>query len=1016
MTDLSGQLYRVKGNEPILLDDPQTVWVVQSGSVALFAVTMRDGIQEGVRRYLFSAGSGNALFGTPRVETLHATSLHHGNGALVQHHGNGALVQHHGNGALVQHHGNGALVQHHGNGVSVDNNQHRCILAVPIGETELLKVNQECFRELIASADDRVITLVEGWLDQLCAALSHIATPTIHVKTSGSARLSLNNGETLQPELGTVAWVQIQQGSVRWMGFPELTFTTSTGIFPFGEKMWLEAVEGVQLVTNNTSAIDNPDILLRGLSQVHTLLLHYINIKEQQEALEEVQRQKERERLNRQVTVEALGELASALGSSERTFFREGTPLLVAAGAVGKALGVTIRPPARNEDIKRVKEPLSAIVRASRLRLRLVLLRDNWWEKDCGPVVAYTQHDNRPVALLPVSTTGYEIFDPVEGTRVPVDAHIASTINPCAYMFYRSLPDKAVKAMDLLQFALKGRGRDLFVIILTAIAVTLLGMLTPQATAILIDNAIPDSDRGLLLQVGLGLLVAALGIALFRLAQGFALLRVETVSDASTQAAVWDRLLNLPISFFREYTTGDLQSRVSSISTIRRQLSGTTLINLVTSLFALLNLGLLFYYSVKLALVAVGFAVVALAITTASSILLVRKVRPLLELQGKIFGQTVQLINGISKLHIAGAEQRAFASWSKNYSRQVKLELSTQYVEDALTLFNTVMPTVITAVLFWFAVDLLTKAQTSGDTALSIGTILAFNTAFATFIKGTTDLSNTLTTVLHIVPMWKRAQPILSSIPEVDLTKSDPGKLTGRISVNHVTFRYRDDGPLTLDDVSIHAEPGEFIALVGSSGSGKSTIFRLLLGFETPESGTIYYDGQDLSGLDVDAVRRQLGVVLQNGKITSASIFDNIAGGAQITLDEAWEAARMAGFADDVTAMPMQMHTVISEGGGNLSGGQRQRLLIARALALKPRILLFDEATSALDNRTQAIVSESLDKLQVTRIVIAHRLSTIRNAHRIYVLQAGRVLQQGSFEELCSQEGLFAQLMARQMV
>jgi ATP-binding cassette subfamily C protein len=249
----------------------------------------------------------------------------------------------------------------------------------------------------------------------------------------------------------------------------------------------------------------------------------------------------------------------------------------------------------------------------------------------------------------------------------------------------------------------------------------------------------------------------------------------------------------------------------------------------------------------------------------------------------------------------------------------------------------------------------------------------------------------------------------------VDLSKADPGKLMGRIVVDHITFRYRQDGPLTLDDVSLYAEPGEFIALVGGSGSGKSTIFRLLLGFETAEDGTVYYDGQDLSGLDVDAVRRQLGVVLQSGRITSASIFDNIASGARITLDEAWEAARMSGFADDVAAMPMQMHTVISEGGGNLSGGQRQRLLIARALVLKPRILLFDEATSALDNRTQAIVSESLDKLQVTRMVIAHRLSTIRNAHRIYVLDCGRILQQGSFEELASQEGLFAQLMQRQM-
>jgi ATP-binding cassette subfamily C protein len=963
---LQEQLYQLKGNEPILLDDPSRVWVVQSGSMAMFAATVKDGVIEGTRRYLFSIGKGEALFGTA------ASSF----------------------------------------------NQHRQILAVPIGETELLQVHQECFKELVANADVRAIAWVEGWLRQLGTALSHVPTPAIQVRaSSGQALFSLTNGQTFQPEAGVVCWVQIQQGTVRFLGFEELTLTSAAGTFLLSDRMWLEAVDGVQLVTETTSPIRNPDSLLGGLSQLHAQLLRCIDLLDEWEAQEELIRLRDRQRLNTQVTAEALEELASTLGSQEATFLleEEGAPLLVAAGRVGRALGVKILPPARSEDFKRVKEPLEAIVRASRLRMRRVLLQDKWWEKDCGPMVAYTKQDNRPVALLPVSTTRYEIFDPVERAGVPVDDRSASTLAPVAYMFYRSLPDKALNAVDVFRFALKGRARDLLVILFTGIAVTLLGMLTPHATAILIDNAIPGSDQGLLLQVGLGLLVAAFAMALFRLAQGFALLRVETFSDASTQPAVWDRLLKLPVSFFRQYTTGDLHSRIQSISTIRRQLSGTTLINLITGLFALLYLWQLFYYNVTLALVAVAVAIVAILVTTISGTLLLRKVRPLLELQGNIFGQTVQLINGISKLRVAGAEDRAFASWSKNYSRQIKLELSTQKIEDSVTLFNTVMPTLTSAVIFWFTMQQLTSAQTSGGIGLSLGTFLAFNAAFGNFIRGATDLSNTATEVLQVIPRWKRTQPILETMPEVNLSKADPGKLNGKIAVKHVTFRYRKDGPLTLDDVSIDAQPGEFIALVGGSGSGKSTIFRLLLGFETPEAGAIYYDGQDLSGLDVDAVRRQMGVVLQNGRLMSASIFDNIAGGAQITLDEAWEAAHMAGLADDIAAMPMDMHTVISEGGGNISGGQRQRLLIARALVLKPRILLFDEATSALDNRTQAIVSESLDKLQVTRIAIAHRLSTIRQAHRIYVLQAGRIVQQGSFEELASQEGLFAQLMARQI-
>ena len=693
--------------------------------------------------------------------------------------------------------------------------------------------------------------------------------------------------------------------------------------------------------------------------------------------------------------------------------FTNSSPLLTVAGAVGRTLGVTIRPPSASEDLNRVKEPLEAIARASRLRLRQVLLRENWWSTDCGALVAY--REKQPLALLPVSGDRYEIFDPITQTRAIVNSENVAALSPVAYMFYRSLPDKALNIIDVLKFALFGRLKDLLVITLTGIAAILLGMLTPYATGILIDNAIPDSDRGLLLQISGGLVLAAFATSLFRLTQGFSLLRVETTYDAFTQAAVWDRLLNLPVSFFRQYTTGDLQSRVSSISTIRRRLGGNTLIKLMTGLFGLLNLGLLFYYNIQLALIAVAVAVVAVVITSVSGIILVRKVRPLLEIEGNISGQIVQLINGISKLRVAGAEKRAFAAWSKNYSRQIKLKLSTQLVEDIVAVFNTVMPTITSGVLFWFTLSLLTEAQTKGEIGLTVGTFLAFNAAFRTFLQGATSLSNTITDTLKVVPQWQRTQPILKSTPEIDLTKADPGKLIVRINIERLSFRYRQNLHLTLENVNIHVEAGEFIALVGSSGSGKSTLLRLLLGFETPEEGSIYYDGQDLSGLDIGAVRRQLGVVLQTGKIMSGSIFDNLAGGARITLEEAWNAATMAGLKEDISLMPMGMHTVISEGGSNLSGGQRQRLLIAKALVLKPQILFFDEATSALDNKNQTIVSESLDKLQVTRIVIAHRLSTIRNADRICVLDEGRVMQQGSFDELVNTPGIFANLMQRQM-
>ncbi|MGK7896033.1 MAG: NHLP bacteriocin export ABC transporter permease/ATPase subunit [Xenococcus sp. (in: cyanobacteria)] len=707
------------------------------------------------------------------------------------------------------------------------------------------------------------------------------------------------------------------------------------------------------------------------------------------------------------MTEKALNELASILNPSNQIPQGE-TPLLIAVGAVGKALGITILPPAKSE----TTHNLESIARASDFRTRRVTLSSNWWQKDCGPLLAFTEEENLPVALLPIKGAKYEILDPIDLTRKPLTRRTAFKLNPNAYTFYRPLPDKEITFFDIFKFALRGRTTDLIKICWVGIVATLFGMFTPQITGILIDYAIPDANRNLLIQMGLGLFAASFGVMIFQLAQSFAILRIQTQVSFDTQAAVWDRLLKLKPAFFRQYSTGDLHNRVSAITQIRNRLSGSILRIIFTSLFSLLNLGLLLIYSFPLALVAVAIALITVIITSISALITRQKIRPLQQLSGEIFGLTVQLIGGVSKLRVAAAEAEAFACWAKKYTQQVKLMLSTQLVEDIITTFNVILPAISSMLLFGLAVYFTQQAP---ETGLSTGTFLAFNTAFVTFITSATRLSNTLIDILEITILWERAQPILQTKLEVDKNKFHPGKLSGDLKLEQVCFRYRHDSPLVLDRIDLEVKAGEFIALVGPSGSGKSTILRLLLGFETPASGTIFYDGKDLSGLDIAAVRRQLGVVLQNGRIMSGSIWENIAGGAIVTQDEAWLALRMAGLADDIEAMPMGIHTIISEGGGNLSGGQRQRLFIARALVHKPQILLFDEATSALDNRTQAIVTESLSQLGVTRIVIAHRLSTIRHADRIYVLQSGKVLQQGSFEELASVEGLFADLMARQM-
>jgi NHLM bacteriocin system ABC transporter ATP-binding protein len=723
---------------------------------------------------------------------------------------------------------------------------------------------------------------------------------------------------------------------------------------------------------------------------------------------------RDRLRLNWQVGQDAINHLTAGFRSQKTGFLPEGDALLMAAGAVGHAVGIKIQPPSRSEDMSRVKDPLDAIARATRIRTRRVILVGKWWNSDCGALLAYTAEGERPVALLPTSQ-GYEIFDPERSQRFPLTAKTAQMLSPIAYMLYRSLPDQIKKSTTVFRFAVEGRLRDAALMLVLGVAGSLLGMVVPQATGILIDKAIPDADRGLLFQIGLGLIGISLGKAAFELGQSIASSRFQALTNAKTQAAVWDRLLKLRVSFFRQYSIGDLQSRVSAITQIRQILGDTVMRTIFTSFFSLLNLGLLFLYSWQLAMVAVGVAIVNILVTNLSSAMTRKQLRPLESLQGELFGLTVQLIGGISKLRVAAAEERAFAYWSKQFSQELKLKMSTEVIEDATQLFNSMLPNIANLLIYILAVYLITTAQAKGGAVLTVGAFMAFNSAFGTFIDGATGLSNAVIDVLEVGVLWERANPILQEVPEINDSKADPGRLTGGIRLDRVSFRYAPDVPLTLDKVSIEAKPGEFIAFVGPSGSGKSTVLRLLLGFEQPEEGTIYYDGQDMAGLDVGMLRRQLGVVLQNGRINSASIFENISGGAVITMDEAWDAARMSGFAQDVEGMPMGMHTVISEGGTNLSGGQRQRLLIARSLVLKPKVLFFDEATSALDNQTQATVTASLDKLKATRIVIAHRLSTIRNADRIYVIAAGQVVQQGGYEELIQQPGLFADLMSRQI-
>jgi NHLM bacteriocin system ABC transporter ATP-binding protein len=860
--------------------------------------------------------------------------------------------------------------------------------------------------------------LLESWVDRLSRVVSNAIIPKVFsALESGEIRVG-DEPRVILPLEG-VLWAQQLEGSSQFLG--NASFRPVNGaaakLFPITRHGWLEAAAHSRIRLVGTKQVSDLDPRWEGLRQFHETAVACLV------SQREVSLAKERARLKVQAEADAsrveagLRRLTTPLAGEDPLLVAPEQsapdPLFLAAHAAGQASGIRIKaPPDMLLGIK-IKSPITAMARASHVRVRQVLLKDTWWTQDSGPLLAFRDADKSPVALLPKSSSRYLLYDPVTRAKSVVTSQDAAILSGLAYMFYRPFPPVKLSAIGLLAFGAKQAGREVWTIILMGVLSGLLALLGPIAVGIIFNSVIPGAQRNQLGSLTAFLLAAALATGLFNAVRGFATLRLEAKLDSSIQAAVWDRLLGLPVPFFRDYSSGDLAVRSMGINQIRETLTGSTLSSIMTSIFSVFSFALLFYYSWSLALLATGLIGIAVLVSTVSGYMQVRYQREMSKVRGRISGRVLQFIHGIAKFRVSGTENRAFYAWALEFARQKQLSTSARRIANGLKAFNVAFPALCTAFIF-FATDQLNSGHAGSP--LSTGDFLAFNAAFMQFLISALQLSSAMVSILGIVPLYERAKPILNTLPEVDDAKSSPGELEGLIEVNHLAFRYRPDTPLVLQDLSLTILPGQFIAIVGPSGCGKSTLLRLLLGFEAPESGALYFDRQDLAGLDLQAVRRQIGVVLQNAKLFSGSIFSNIVGSMPLTIDDAWEAARLSGLDEDIKAMPMGMHTAISDTGGGLSGGQRQRLIIARAIVNRPRIIVFDEATSALDNHTQATVSRSLEGLQATRIVIAHRISTVLSADRIYVLERGRVVQDGRYEELVRQPGPFQELAKRQVL
>jgi NHLM bacteriocin system ABC transporter ATP-binding protein len=859
--------------------------------------------------------------------------------------------------------------------------------------------------------------LIEGWVESVLAGLTTGAMPRDCEALQPSAALTLDAGTTANVGAG-VGWIGHREGRSSLLGRPELSLAGQP--IPCSARAWFVVETSSVITMTSTGAMLEQGNAWTSLAAFQRLAVRCALLAMKERSAKELCRQQRRDVEREALMRDAFAELVSAhdaapdafavrIGSGGATAPDEHDSLSSACSLIGAELGLVLGWGARRM-ASSSSDPVADIARASAVRVRRVLLEDGWWRNDSGPLLGRTgEKEQRWVALLPTPSGSYAVCDPANGSRRPVTGANASTLAPLAYTFYRSLPTVALSLGNVLRFGVHGCRRDLWLVVLLGLAGGGLALVTPVATGALFNSIIPGAERDQLVQVTLILLACACATGMFELVRRLALARVDGRMGAAVQAAVWDRLLGLPLRFFRPYSAGDLAVRAMGIDAMRKTLSGATVSAALGGIFSLFNFGLLFHYGGALA----WWATLLLAIAGGATLLVgygqLRLQRRIVPLRARTSGLVLQLLTGISKLRVAAAESYAFAQWARLFSLQRRLQFRARTVGNWLLVFNAVFPTLSLLVIM--------AAATRGGNAMAgirTGDYLAFSAAFGACLAAMLSMSSAVLEALGVVPLYENAKPILEAVPEVHGAGGDPGTLAGSIEVHHLTFHYQQDLPPALQDVSFKVRPGEFVAFVGPSGSGKSTLLRVLLGFEEPDSGSVYFDGQDFSRLDVQAVRSQIGVVLQSGRIMAGDFFTNIVGSSAHTLEDAWEAARMAGLAEDIEAMPMGMHTVVSEGAGTLSGGQRQRLLIARAIVSRPRIVFFDEATSALDNRTQAIVSESLERLNATRIVIAHRLSTIRNASCLYVMERGRIVQSGRYDELIARDGQFADLARRQ--
>ena len=955
----SGMPVPCAGNLPLAMDDPQFVWFIEKGTVDLFLVEHRDGVEQSAPQHMMRADSGRLLLGVaPQV-------------------GNTTL-------SLIAKGFPGTVLRR-----------------LPV--TDLAVVRHSELGEQ-----------VDAWIMDVSAMLSRDAHPRRRpdVLIEPGEAPAARSG-TLSTQRGTVWVSEVTPDAGLFMSLiapVERKGAAATAILPLTPVSWLKLMEPVQLSARSSETLAEESLLLPALAHFHTVAFSL-------------------ERLNRRLAVVDQANLDRARATSRRTD-EEGarrrlfnlygllepeeaggsdSALLDVLRMIGRHEGIDFKGPAKT-DTAGTAIALSDVLDASAVRGRQVRLdqADKWWISDSGAMLAFRKDDGRPVALLP-GVLGHYMEVDAFGCKTRITPERAQSLCPEAWLFYQPLPSGAAGPRDLFRLAGKRLTVDFLRFGLTGLIGGLIMLLPAVVAGFILNEVIPNGATSLLYAATAALAAVALIRALLHVLQGTALMRLEGRATSRVEAAFWDRLLRLPVRCLNRYSAGDLAMRGMTFQNLRDTVQGVVANAVLSIVFLSPAFVLICFYDARLGAITAVFGLLSIIVTIILGLGQIspqsRVTRTIHHLAGRLF----QLINGISQLRVDGAEGSAFAVWARDYREQKLAELQRGTFETHLLAFGTALPLLAGAVLI-LAVTLPEQPT------ITAGDFFVVYLLFMLFLTGIARLGASFGTVAAIMPALEQVRPFLTEPPEVSVEGEPVETLGGEIEFDHVDFQYDPDGPLILDDVSIHARPGEFIAIAGESGAGKSTLFRLALGLDQPSGGAVYYDGRDLKHLNVKQVRRQVGTVPQTVQLHPQDLWDNIVGDYEgATAKDAWAAAKLAAVDRDIAAMPMQMFTNVGDSASVTSGGESQRITIAHALLRNPRILLLDEATNWLDNESQSKIMANLAGLTSTRIIIAHRLSTLRQADRIYVMKAGKVVQEGKFTELVATKGVFRDLVSRQL-